>query len=307
MINFRYHVVSLVAIFLSLGIGVLVGSSFIDRGTVAVLRATQQRLADTNGELRDQVVVLERESETLKNYAGLLKPLVVRDRLRNRPAIVVAFDDTPEDVERAATETLIQAGAEIQASIEVSSKIDMANDARRQQVALALESDSAEREVLRDLLIERLVAGISVREDAFIQRLVDTELAQVEGAPGQQARPASEIGGPESLVVVLGLGTEGSEALEEEFIVPFVRSLAVSGVILAVGDVGTEESSLLRPLRLDPGLRAVTIDGIEKIPGQTALVLGLEAAIGGTYGHYGTGRGAATLLPEVRGPAAPRQ
>ena len=38
MINLRYHVVSLVAVFLALGVGVLMGSTVIDRVTVDQLR-----------------------------------------------------------------------------------------------------------------------------------------------------------------------------------------------------------------------------------------------------------------------------
>ena len=34
MINFRFHLVSLVAVFLALGLGILVGSTVIDQGIV---------------------------------------------------------------------------------------------------------------------------------------------------------------------------------------------------------------------------------------------------------------------------------
>ena len=38
MLNLRYHVVSLVAVFLALGIGVIMGATVIDRVTVDQLR-----------------------------------------------------------------------------------------------------------------------------------------------------------------------------------------------------------------------------------------------------------------------------
>ena len=44
MINLRYHIVSLVAVFLALAIGVVVGSTALKEGTVSVLRATSNGL-----------------------------------------------------------------------------------------------------------------------------------------------------------------------------------------------------------------------------------------------------------------------
>ena len=38
MLNLRYHVISLVAVFLALGIGVLMGSTVVNRGVVDQLR-----------------------------------------------------------------------------------------------------------------------------------------------------------------------------------------------------------------------------------------------------------------------------
>ena len=39
MINFRFHLISLVAVFLDLGVGVAMGASFVDRARVDSLRS----------------------------------------------------------------------------------------------------------------------------------------------------------------------------------------------------------------------------------------------------------------------------
>ena len=41
MINLRYHIVSIVAVFLALGIGVLMGSTIVDRAIVSTLRSSR--------------------------------------------------------------------------------------------------------------------------------------------------------------------------------------------------------------------------------------------------------------------------
>ena len=43
MITFRYHVVTLVAVFMAIGVGVLFGATFIDQNIVDGLRASQAR------------------------------------------------------------------------------------------------------------------------------------------------------------------------------------------------------------------------------------------------------------------------
>ena len=52
MINIRYHIVSITAVFLALGIGVALGSTFLDRVTVNVLddqiSSAENRIRETN-------------------------------------------------------------------------------------------------------------------------------------------------------------------------------------------------------------------------------------------------------------------
>ena len=44
MINFRFHVVSLIAIFLALALGVVIGAGVIDRGVVDTLNSRLDRV-----------------------------------------------------------------------------------------------------------------------------------------------------------------------------------------------------------------------------------------------------------------------
>ncbi|MSZ30566.1 MAG: copper transporter, partial [Actinobacteria bacterium] len=44
MINFRFHVVSIVAVFLSLALGIMIGSTVVDRAIVASLRNQIERV-----------------------------------------------------------------------------------------------------------------------------------------------------------------------------------------------------------------------------------------------------------------------
>ncbi|HET7720262.1 MAG TPA: copper transporter, partial [Acidimicrobiales bacterium] len=62
MINLRYHIVSLVAVFLALGLGIVMGTTVIDRVTVDALndrldtvQRSQGAVREENGRLKAQV------------------------------------------------------------------------------------------------------------------------------------------------------------------------------------------------------------------------------------------------------------
>ena len=66
MINFRFHLVSLIAIFLALALGVVIGAGVIDRGVVDTLNtrldtveSNSERIKGENSELRDRNGQLE--------------------------------------------------------------------------------------------------------------------------------------------------------------------------------------------------------------------------------------------------------
>lgn len=298
MITFRYHVVSLVAVFLALGIGVIAGTSFFSQATVRALKNAQDRLATRNEALRTQVETLQEANGRLGEFAALSRQLLTRDSLRDRPVVVVSFDTTPEAAVTQVIEALSQAGARVDGSIQLSVKLDLANESRRQAAALALEMPTADAEQLRPLLVERIAAMLSGKAGGVLQRFADAGLARVLDAPGGR-RPGSPLAAG-TAVVLLAPGPDRRESpgFDQQVIVPVLRAVAESGVLAAAGEAGTSPLPLVGRLREDPGLRVVTVDGVDGPVGQTALVLGLSAASGGTYGHYGTGGGASALLPE---------
>ena len=70
VINFRFHIISLVAVFLALGIGLAMGAAFIDKATVDTLRGQLDGLQEDKdnlerrvGELEDQLDLSDRLAE----------------------------------------------------------------------------------------------------------------------------------------------------------------------------------------------------------------------------------------------------
>lgn len=298
MINFRYHVVSLVAIFLALGLGVLIGSSFIAESTVKFLENSQRRLEETNDRLKEDLRASDRLTSAFSEFAEMSKESAVRGTLPNRAILFLSFDNTPEESVRETAATLQQAGARIEGSLRLSDGLDGTTEPKRKRIALALETSVTEEGPLRTLLLTRLAETLSGKAPGFLQRLVVAELANQLDIPGSQLKKAESLPSSGSAIVLVAGTADGKSTMEQQFALPLILSLAEAQVVMAVCEADSEAMELLGPLRDHSALRIVTVDGVGGPVGQAAVALGLQAAIGGRFGHYGLGKGASSLLPE---------
>jgi hypothetical protein len=132
MINLRYHIVSITAVFLALGIGVALGGTFLDQATVDVLnrniRNAEDRIRETdkdNGRLSRQLTEAKQRDEALivDGSAYLLA-----DQLTDRPVLVVAAPGVARDEVDALRTVLFRSGANVQGTLELRDKLSFAGD-----------------------------------------------------------------------------------------------------------------------------------------------------------------------------------
>ena len=71
MISFRFHVVSITAIFLAIAIGVVVGSTYVDGAVVDRLERQIRTVEDNVAEVREENSRLEDQLETTREYVDL--------------------------------------------------------------------------------------------------------------------------------------------------------------------------------------------------------------------------------------------
>ena len=107
--DFRYHVASLSALFLALGIGILVGTAFVgtkvvDRQTTAVNRLTRETI-----ELRKETHEREQTEKTLQDAL----PLLVKETLTGKTVLVLQVGSGREAAEQAQ-KALELAGATVE-------------------------------------------------------------------------------------------------------------------------------------------------------------------------------------------------
>ena len=290
MITFRYHVVTLVAVFMAIGLGVLFGATFIDQNIVDSLRATQARLGDRNEALRGRIVDLEDENEALQTFTGSTRDIVVRNSLQNVPVVLVSFEATPGDALDAVRETLALAGARTDGHVTLSDGLDLKSAENRQRLAGALGSSSTDAGRLSEELVAQLATALSGQNPEFLNKLLETELASAPIAlPAAASDPAP---------AVVMVGGEMSREVNDRIAVPLAKLLGTGTAVTTAAVENGIELHMLEGIRDDSDLRIVTVDSVETPLGQSALAVGLQGALTGQFGHYGRGEGATTALPE---------
>lgn len=294
MITFRYHVVTLVAVFLALGVGVLFGVSFIDQSTVEGLRSAQTRLGARNEALRDRIVALEKEAEAYRAYVSSSRDLIVRGALRDHPVLIIAFESTPVASVDVVVQTIQLAGARVGGPVTLSDLLDLKTDEGRRRLAAVLGLTTTEPRALSDTLVAQLTAAATGGDVTLLERLIDGGLASGRppaAAEGPEAAPA----GPARAVVIVG--GESSRELNDRLALPLTRALAGAPVLTAVVEAQSNSLNLVGPLRQAGDLNVITVDGVDTPLGQAALAAGLRAGFDGQFGNYGLGPGATSALP----------
>lgn len=290
--------ITLVGIFLALGLGMLFGGSFIDQSVVDTLRLQQRSLSANNDRLHDRLLSIEKELKARTKYEDASRSLVVEGSLAGRNVILITFDSTSDGAKESVAQILAEAEASVSGAVELSSKLDLATTERKQQAALAVEADPSAD--VAPMVLDRLTGSLAGTSPGFIQRLIDVGLASPGDLTGFTLKPATSIADAGSAIIFVA-PEEKTKTLTEKFLLPLVQRLAAANVVAAVVERGSSELQVLGPIRGDAGLRVVTVDSIETTPGQVALAYGVRAAFEGTFGHWGLGSDATAVLPPTTG------
>jgi hypothetical protein len=125
MINVRYHIYSLVAVFLALAIGVAAGSTVVQRAVVDNLRSTQGRIEKNldaleaeNGDLRARTAALEKRSGSLSD-AG--PTALLAGQLDDTPVMLIHTQGVNGGALDRTRNTLAASGASVVGDIELRS------------------------------------------------------------------------------------------------------------------------------------------------------------------------------------------
>jgi hypothetical protein len=312
MINFRFHLASLVAIFLALALGVVIGAGVIDRGVVDALDtrldsvvARSDRLEGENDELRTQV------SEKDGAIAAL-GALAVDARLTNADVGVIAVRGVDGDRVQETVAALQSGGAQVTGVLWLESAWKLENDEQIAAMADAVGSTSRRPTVLRAQAWEQLARRFSnpVTGEVASGQPIDDVLVALQDA-GFVGFDATDGGGSIAQfpgvapMLVLAVGTEG-DVPASDVVMPAATTLTAADLPLVVGDgyvapttPATNRGDDLATLRdSDLSERVSTVNDLDRPQGPVTVALALADLlhIPPVVGHYGIGVNT-TLLP----------
>lgn len=193
MIDFRYHLVSIVAIFLALAVGLLLGSTVLRPYALKGLQAVskgQQHEIDSLLQTRDQ---LQRQVSAGNQFAQANAEQVLHQLLDGEQVVLVVAPGAPESVTSGVTQALGMAGATVTGQLQLQAPF--------------FDTSPAGSEKLTQLAEHLAPLGLSLTGSAQAQasELIANAVLTKDG-PGQ---PVAGVPDSASAAVLSGLATEG--------------------------------------------------------------------------------------------------
>ena len=337
MINFRFPLVSLIAVFLALGLGILVGSTVIDQKIVNRLDAQISSVRKENKARKAESDALAKANAQIRKFIDDTEPFVGDGRLEGFSIAIVAERGVDHGTVKKAEDALRAARADVPGVLWFDDSWQLDSDKRLQslQTTLGLTGDAlSTRNAALGILARRLVKPPAVSVPAGHTSTSKPRTSTSVHATTSTTQPATRVdvlneledagflsvtdgdrsafdAFPARAASVLLITGDDSHFLGSDLTASFARALVqvkLPTAVAAVYDAGgepkdaPERGAALAPILDDRVLKGSvsTVDDLELTEGRIAAVLALEIVgpPGNDIGHYGYGTGASSALPQ---------
>ncbi len=119
MVDFRYHLVSIIAVFLALAVGLVLGTTALNGPVLDRLRDSINGLTQEKRGLEDSVRELRGRVDRGEEFARMVGPQIVEDVLVGERVVVVQGPGAPAEVVTGLVPLLTDAGARVVARVQV--------------------------------------------------------------------------------------------------------------------------------------------------------------------------------------------
>lgn len=311
MINFRFHIVSLIAVFLALALGIVMGATVVNRAIVDRLNSRIDTVENNANKRKAESDQLRGEVGQLQQYIDGTKDFAVAGRLNGVSVATIATRGVDGDAVKQTVQLAQQAGARAPGIIWLEEKLTLSDPDALRQLGELLgrpgQNAKTTREETWNAIAGRLASGAGTAANGrdLLAALADAGFISFEpvGDQGDGFSPAS-FGGGEARVLLID-GTNG-QVSANEVLAPFGTALASNSLRLVAGEVfedkdgGPKRGALLSPIRSSDDLKQAvsTVDDMDQLEGRVSSVLALADLGRNVVGQYGFGAGAAKSAPE---------
>ncbi|MGI5121202.1 copper transporter [Marinactinospora thermotolerans] len=324
MIDFRYHLVSIVAIFLALTVGIVLGTTMLQDPLLNTLQSETSRLREESEELRAEKDVAEQLSTGNDQLVDAYAEQMLADQLTGTRVVIVETPGVDEAMRDGLVNRVQQAGGTVPG-----------------RLVFAEEYGDPEQATFVDELVDQLAQGETAAQGGAYER-AGMELARALIAPTEEEReetgeqPEEEAeNGYDAAAVLAGFSEAGLLTVHgdpagksdialvlapaEPFTVPsstdppqddvaspantayiaLTRALrdAAEGAVLVGGATSVEPGGIISQARSEES-RFATVDTAGTVAGDVVAALALAISTEGRSGNYGVGEGVDAFLPD---------
>jgi hypothetical protein len=310
MIDFRYHLVSIVAVFLALGLGLLVGATALQPsalGGLIKLSQQERKQIDTaltaNGRLNRQI-------NSNDQWAQTVEPQLLRQLLASERVVVVEAPGASGQVIEGVTKALTEAGTTISGQVQLQAKFFDPSPATQQQLGqLAQQFAPAGVSPQGSPVTQasQLIAGAVVTKDGPGQPVAgQRDSASAALLSGFGAGGFLTVGGhPDAratlaVVVIPDSPPTSDSNPQSQGLVTLAQQLNLAGLgtVVAGSVPGSGPGSAIHVMRT--GGRAghlSSVDNADHTIGQIVVAQALYEQLRGVSGSYGSTSTAAAAGP----------
>jgi len=309
VVTLRYHLVSLVAVFLALALGIALGSTSVSQRLLSVVAGDRDNLTQQIDQLTAQRGDLEASQRAANSFAASVAPAVVSGQLDQRKVVLVLASDADPADRDAVRELISHAGGTITGELDLTDAI----------------VDPARADQIRDLTTRLLPAGAQLPSATDAGGLAGGLLGSVlllRGQNGQNGQAAPDQAGaalaglteagfirpgprpaPAQLAVILTGGAQaGQDAAERAATLARLATEldhAGSGAVLAGRSGAADATGAVGVVRADTSTSSAlsTVDDVQTSMGRVATVLALREQAQGRAGRYGDAANAQAAIP----------
>jgi Copper transport outer membrane protein, MctB len=281
----RYHATSLIAVFLALAVGILIGAQFGGDALTQTRKNLENSLVGNLQDARSHVEDLEGELGNANEFDEKVYPVLTRDRLQGKRIALIAFGGLPGEITSGVENALGPSGATL--------------------VGVGVVREPVELETLAEQLSNTRFSEIRTDPEQLTELGTGVGRQIVIGGPltevvrGQLfSRASGEFGALDGVIVVRDQ-PEGMGPVQRSTANQLETSMLAGITATGVPTVGVE-STTTEPSSISffQSNNLSSVDDIDITAGQVALVFALY----GDEGSFGVKSSADRLLPTLTEP-----
>ncbi len=312
MIDFRYHLVSIVAVFLALAVGIVLGSTELRGAAFTALDRTSSALSAKLNAADAENSALQQEVNGDRAFAQAAEPVLLAHLLDVQRVVVITAPGAPAGVVNGVTTALGDAGATVSGQVALSAKfadtsasnLSLLNQLTQRVVPSGLTlADGTPQQQAAQVLASALVssgssssgssgsgssgsqAGNSQAAQTILSSYSAGQFITVTGQPAQGATLAV-------IVTPSSAPAAGNSDPANQAIVSLAQEFGTGSkaTVVAGPSSGSGQGSAISAVRASGAANsASTVDNADQVTGQIVVVQALHQQLNGHKpGSYGT-------------------